>query len=207
MLAFAHVGGRYADLHAGHDVAIERSVEVHSSWGTFEWLLFDAFELGHRVGVVCNSDDHKGRPGASHPGASIFGAYGGLTCLHLDELTRAAIWECMQARRHYGTTGDRLHLAVDATFAAPALRYAVDPKLDPAATGTPVRTATWATSSPSPAAPPRSRFASTRRRRSSASIFASARRRSRRSGRMRQATSVGAFASSGRARSIAAAAA
>ena len=112
-LAFAHVGGRYADLHAGHDVAIERSVEVHSSWGTFEWLLFDAFELGYRVGVVCNSDDHKGRPGASHPGASIFGAYGGLSCLYLDELSRDAIWRCMQARHHYGTTGDRLHLAVD----------------------------------------------------------------------------------------------
>jgi hypothetical protein len=133
VLAFAHVGGRYADLHAGHDVAIERSVEVHSSWGTFEWLLFDAFELGHRVGVVCNSDDHKGRPGASHPGASIFGAYGGLTCLFLDDLSRESIWQCMEARRHYGSTGDRLHLEVRAAFAAPARRYAVDPKLDPSA--------------------------------------------------------------------------
>ncbi|HZV92263.1 MAG TPA: DUF3604 domain-containing protein, partial [Caldimonas sp.] len=140
-LAFAHVGGRYADLHAGHDVAIERSVEVHSAWGTFEWLLFDAFELGHRVGVVCNSDDHKGRPGASHPGASIFGAYGGLTCLYLDALTRADIWSCMQSRHHYGTTGDRLHLDVRATFAQEARRFAVDPKLDPAARHDPVREA------------------------------------------------------------------
>jgi hypothetical protein len=132
VIAFAHVGGRYADLHAGHDVAIERSVEVHSAWGTFEWLLFDAFELGHRVGVVCNSDDHKGRPGASHPGASIFGAYGGLSCLFLEDLSRESIWQCMQLRRHYGTTGDRLHLDVRAEFAEPARRYAVDPKLDPA---------------------------------------------------------------------------
>ena len=141
VFAFAHVGGRYADLHAGHDVAIERSVEVHSSWGTFEWLLFDAFELGHRVGVVCNSDDHKGRPGASHPGASIFGAYGGLTCLYLDDLSRESIWNCMAARRHYGTTGDRLHLEVAATFARDARRYAVDPKLDPAAEHETVRCA------------------------------------------------------------------
>ena len=141
-LAFAHVGGRYADLHAGHDVAIERSVEVHSSWGTFEWLLFDAFELGYRVGVVCNSDDHKGRPGASHPGASIFGAYGGLSCLYLDALSRDAIWRCMQARHHYGTTGDRLHLAVDAAFDGVAFRYAVDPQLDAAALPEPVQRAT-----------------------------------------------------------------
>lgn len=140
-LAFAHVGGRYADLYAGHDGEIERSVEVHSAWGTFEWLLFDAFELGYRVGVVCNSDDHKGRPGASHPGASIFGAYGGLTCLYLDELTRGSIWRCMKARHHYGTTGDRLHLAVDAHFDDDALRYDNDPKLDSAARGTATRTA------------------------------------------------------------------
>jgi hypothetical protein len=141
VFAFAHVGGRYADLHAGHDLEIERSVEVHSAWGTFEWLLFDAFELGYRVGVVCNSDDHKGRPGASHPGASIFGAYGGLSCLYLDDLTRESIWACMQARHHYGTTGERLHLEVDADLPDGSMRYAVDPKLDPAAAGEPVRTA------------------------------------------------------------------
>ena len=141
VFAFAHVGGRYADLHAGHDVEIERSVEVHSAWGTFEWLLFDAFELGYRVGVVCNSDDHKGRPGASHPGASIFGAYGGLSCLYLDDLTRESIWSCMQARHHYGTTGERLHLEVDADLPEGSRRYAVDPKLDAAAAGEPVRTA------------------------------------------------------------------
>lgn len=140
-LAFAHVGGRYADLRAGHDGIIERSMEVHSAWGTFEWLLFDAFELGFRVGVVCNSDDHKGRPGASHPGASIFGAYGGLTCLYMDRLSREGIWECLKARHHYGTTGDRLHLAVEAQFEGAARRYDLDPKLHSGATGTAVTAA------------------------------------------------------------------
>ena len=67
----------------GHQVwrmtdASSARVEVHSSWGTFEWLLHDAFDMGYRVGVVCHSDDHKGRPGATHPGASTFGAIGGL---------------------------------------------------------------------------------------------------------------------------------
>ena len=66
----AHVGGRYADLKVGHDGRLERAVEIHSSWGTFEWLLHDAFALGFRAGVVCNSDDHKGRQGATSPGAS-----------------------------------------------------------------------------------------------------------------------------------------
>jgi len=141
VLAFAHVGGRYADLSAGHDGDIERSVEIHSSWGTFEWLLFDAFELGHRVGIVCNSDDHKGRPGASHPGASIFGAYGGLTCLALPELSRAAIWDALKVRRHYGTTGDRLFLDVQAHFKDEATRYDDDPKLKADARGVAVSAA------------------------------------------------------------------
>ena len=87
-VVIAHVGGRYADLRVGHDGRFERAVEVHSCWGTFEWLLHDAFELGHRVGVVCHSDDHKGRPGAAWPGAGQFGAIGGLTCYLMPRLDR-----------------------------------------------------------------------------------------------------------------------
>lgn len=141
VLAFAHVGGRYADLYKGHDGEIERSVEVHSAWGTFEWLLFDAFDLGYRVGVVCNSDDHKGRPGASHPGASIFGAYGGLTCLYMADLSRESIWQCLKARHHYGTTGDRLYLEVLVDLPSDAKLYEEDPKINPGARSSKVRTA------------------------------------------------------------------
>ena len=112
VVTYAHVGGRYANLAAGHDPAIETAMEIHSAWGTFEWLLHDAFELGHRVGVVCNSDGHKGRPGASYPGASVFGAYGGLTCFLTGELSRDAIFECLRKRHHYGTTGARMILDV-----------------------------------------------------------------------------------------------
>ena len=105
----AHVGGRYADLKYAHDGRVERTVEVHSSWGTFEWLLHDAFEKGFRVGVVCHSDDHKGRPGATRPGASTFGAVGGLTHF-MPELTRDALFEALRTRWHYGTTGPRIFL-------------------------------------------------------------------------------------------------
>ena len=64
-IVFAHVGGRYADIKAAHEDRLERAVEVHSAWGTFEWLFSDAFEQGYRVGIIANSDGHKGRPGAS----------------------------------------------------------------------------------------------------------------------------------------------
>jgi hypothetical protein len=132
-VCFAHVGGRYADLARAHDGRLERSVEVHSCWGTFEWLLADAFRLGHRLGIVANSDDHRGRPGAAHPGAASFGAFGGLTCLLMDGLDRDQLFAALRARRHYATTGARLDLDVRARFDAPAERFDDDPSLGPAA--------------------------------------------------------------------------
>jgi hypothetical protein len=127
------VGGRYADITYAHDGRRERTVEVHSTWGTFEWLLHDAFNQGFRVGVVCHSDDHKGRPGATLPGASTFGAVGGLTCYFMPELTRDALFEALRRRRHYGTTGTRIFIDLRAAFAAPVTGFVEDPKLGPAA--------------------------------------------------------------------------
>jgi hypothetical protein len=128
-VVIAHVGGRYADIKYAHDGQIERTVEVHSSWGTFEWLLHDAFDMGYRVGVVCHSDDHKGRQGATRPGASTFGAIGGITCYFMRELTRDGLFEALRARRHYGTTGTRIFISVNATFASPVTGFTEDPKL------------------------------------------------------------------------------
>ncbi len=128
-VVIAHVGGRYADLKYAHDGRLERAVEVHSTWGTFEWLLHDAFEKGYRVGVVCHSDDHKGRPGATRPGASTFGAIGGLTCYFMPELTRDALFEALRKRRHYGTTGTRLFLDLRGTFDREVTGFSEDPQL------------------------------------------------------------------------------
>ena len=139
-VVFAHIGGRYADIKMAHDARTERSVEVHSDWGTFEWLFRDALEQGYRVGILANSDGHKGRHGASHPGASLFGAYGGLSCLLARELTRAGLFDALRRRHHYATTGCRMVLDIRAAFDSEAQLYADDPQLGPT-TCTPVRTA------------------------------------------------------------------
>ena len=118
VMLFAHVGGRYADL-ARHQEGLETAVEVHSAWGTFEWMLEDAFRRGYRVAIVANSDGHKGRPGASHPGASTFGSYGGLTGILADRLDRDAVWEAYQSRRVYATTGARMFVNVSANDGVP----------------------------------------------------------------------------------------
>ncbi|MEO8104160.1 MAG: DUF3604 domain-containing protein, partial [Betaproteobacteria bacterium] len=134
-VVFAHVGGRYADIKIAHDGRIERSVEVHSDWGTFEWLLEDAFDQGYRVGVLANSDGHKGRHGASHPGASLFGAYGGLSCLLATELTRDALFAALRRRHHYATTGCRAHLNTRIRFDQPAELFDDDPDMGGKVTG------------------------------------------------------------------------
>jgi hypothetical protein len=130
-VVFAHIGGRYADIKMAHDARIERAVEVHSDWGTFEWLVQDALEQGYRVGILANSDGHKGRHGASHPGASLFGAYGGLSCLLAPELTRAGLFDALRRRHHYATTGCRMVLDVNAAFGAEARLYDDDPNVGP----------------------------------------------------------------------------
>ena len=130
-VVLAHVGGRYADISVGHDGRIERSVEVHSCWGTFEWILHDAFDLGYRVGVVCHSDDHKGRPGAAYPGAATFGAIGGLTCYRMEALDRKHLFKALRGRNHYGTTGTRLYLDVEARLDTGAQRFDEDPAFGP----------------------------------------------------------------------------
>ena len=128
---YAHVGGRYANIAYDHDARLETAVEMHSAWGTFEWILTDGFKLGRRVGVVCNSDGHKGRPGASYPGSSTFGSYGGLTCFICDRLDRDAIFEAMRRRHHYGTTGCRMHMDVSVEIPGGATLYERNPDSEP----------------------------------------------------------------------------
>ena len=128
-VVYAHIGGRPADVAYAHDVRLETAMEIHSAWGTFEWLMADCFEQGYRVGVVANSDGHKGRPGASYPGASQFGAYGGLTCFLMDRLDRDSIFECLRQRHHYATTGDRIHIDLAVDAASGFGRFELDPQV------------------------------------------------------------------------------
>jgi hypothetical protein len=132
VICFAHCGGRYADITMAHDGRFEKSVEVHSAWGTFEWIVQDAFKSGYRVGIIGNSDGHKGRPGASYPGAGWFGAVGGLTCFLMPALTRGDLIDCINARHHYATTGGpsgRIRIDLSMTFDGSATKYFDDPAL------------------------------------------------------------------------------
>jgi Protein of unknown function (DUF3604) len=107
---FAHAGDRLANLDV-HDEEIEVAVEIHSTRGTFEWLLEDAFKKGYRIGVCANSDSNKCQPGSSYPGASRLSSHGGLTCVLSPALNRDDIYDAMMKRHAYATTGN--HCLID----------------------------------------------------------------------------------------------
>jgi hypothetical protein len=112
-LVVPHVGGRRADL-SRHDPEVVRLVEIYSAWGEFEWMLTESLAMGHRVGVVAGSDEHKGRPGASYPGALTFGVQGGLTAILAERLDPESVFEALRSRRCYATSGQRILLSVEA---------------------------------------------------------------------------------------------
>lgn len=116
-MTIAHVGGRPASF-ATTDPDIETLWEIHSAWGTFEWVYEEAFDRGFKIGFVANSDGHKCRPGASFPGAGIFGTLGGLTCVLSETTDRDGFWEALKARRTYATSGSRIVVRASANDAA-----------------------------------------------------------------------------------------
>ncbi len=102
---FEHCHSTFPSIH---DPDLELAVEVHSGWGTFEWIVEDALRLGYRIGVVANSDGHRVRPGAEYPTTGIDGgAIGGLTCVLAKSLDRSTVYEALKARHVYATTGIR----------------------------------------------------------------------------------------------------
>lgn len=108
-LVIAHVGGRYADL-TKHSEEVEKLIEVHSVWGTFEWFMNEAFKNNYKVGIVAGGDGHTGRLGAEFPGISEFTSLGGLTCILAKKLTRESIFSALRKRHCYATTGARIFL-------------------------------------------------------------------------------------------------
>ena len=59
----------------------------------------DAFARGWRLGFVAGTDNHQGHPTQNPDG------YVGMTCFRAAELTREAVWQAMDERWTYATSG------------------------------------------------------------------------------------------------------
>ncbi|MFO8082233.1 MAG: DUF3604 domain-containing protein [Armatimonadota bacterium] len=105
---------------------MEPLVEVYSCWGSGVehqdplWEksekpgsgVFAALDRGYRFGFIGCGDSHSGMPGRSYPQDRQWCVMrkSGFTGVYAPELTREAIFDALQARRTYATTGVRMIL-------------------------------------------------------------------------------------------------
>ncbi len=126
VLLEAHVGGGPADWEA-YPTMHEPAVEVASGHGSAEWLLQRALRHGHRPAVIASGDTHLpllAAPMAAHLFRGRFGNHlnirdcaigcGPVAAVRALRCERQAIWEAVQNRRSYATTGARIILDVRA---------------------------------------------------------------------------------------------
>ncbi len=73
------------------------------------WSYQYAWHRGHKIGVIGSTDNHTGHPGANSYTADTQHA-GGLACVWAAGNTRESIWEALESRRTYATTGTRILL-------------------------------------------------------------------------------------------------
>ncbi len=144
-----------------YDPRYDRLYEIYSSWGSSEYdgdfphgvsdrfpsgHFQDALRRGQRYGVLASSDGHDGHPGnAQSPWVKhhhLFHFCGsGLAAVLAPELTRAAVFDALYARRCYATTGVPIVLDVtvcDAVMGSelPALAPGRSPRIRVSCTGT-----------------------------------------------------------------------
>ncbi|HBE01823.1 MAG TPA: hypothetical protein DC049_05030 [Spirochaetia bacterium] len=91
-----------------HNDEIERLAEIYSTWGSSEEYseasVQAGLQKGHRLGIICGTDTHTGRPGMGN--RTFYGC--GLAAVIAPVLTRDAIWTALYNRSCYGTTGARI---------------------------------------------------------------------------------------------------
>jgi hypothetical protein len=109
-----------------HDPELEPLMEIYSCWGQSEnpstdrWNkgmtpgagAWEALQRGYRLGMIASSDNHVGMPGRSYPhDRQVHTPFpGGLAAIYAPELTREALFDAMENRLCYGTTGARISL-------------------------------------------------------------------------------------------------
>jgi hypothetical protein len=105
-LLIPHVGGRRCILD-WHYPALEKLIEIGSSWGHFGWLYQEAVARGYKLGASMAGDEHRGRCGGGVPGTAVFGTKGGITGVLAPKLARAEIARALRARHTWASTGER----------------------------------------------------------------------------------------------------
>ena len=94
--------GLSEEYDPGHPLAFEQSGFTNRSTSARTGISAqDAWMRGLRLSTIAASDDHRSQPGKPH---------WGLAAVRAPELTRAAVFDALRARRTYATTGQRILL-------------------------------------------------------------------------------------------------
>jgi hypothetical protein len=108
-----------------YDPELDRLVEIYSCWGSSEYRhnhlwnkasphghsVRHALRLGHKVGFVGGSDSHTGYVGRSIPDGDRYKFIpfkAGFTAVWCEKLSREAIFDALQSRSCYASTGERI---------------------------------------------------------------------------------------------------
>jgi hypothetical protein len=106
------------------DARLRSAVEIYSEWGNSidaeqPGSVQDALAKGFRMGFIAASDNHDGWMGNPF---SEKNARSGLAAFWAPELSREAIWEALQGKHTYGTTGSRILLDIALSDARGSVR-------------------------------------------------------------------------------------
>ncbi len=74
-----------------------------------KWSFQHAWHKGHKIGVIGSTDNHLGRPGANN--YTIYTQHtGGLAVAISEANNREHLWDALESRRTYATTGTRIYI-------------------------------------------------------------------------------------------------
>lgn len=116
----------FSSLTSGNNSLLSRVmpvIEAYSECGDFMHTnscpdkcsglsYLEALERGCKLGFVCDSNNHTGHPGRTHPASTLpkHRHTQGLTAIRSKDLSRESVFRAYRDHSLYGTTGERIYL-------------------------------------------------------------------------------------------------
>ena len=107
--SYRRLGELYSLWNSRHLVQPDDDPQLFELGADDRWSYQYAWKRGNRMGVIAASDNHLGHPGANN--SSIYVRHsGGLAVVLAPVNDRDGVWNAMQARATYATTGTPIYL-------------------------------------------------------------------------------------------------
>jgi Protein of unknown function (DUF3604) len=111
--AFRRVGEIYSLWNSRHLVQPDDEPQLFELGPDDRWSYQYAWQKGFRLGVIGASDNHLGHPGADNISVQVRHS-GGLAVVLAPTNDRTSVWNALNARTTYATTGTRIYVSFSA---------------------------------------------------------------------------------------------